>query len=271
MRVARALWGGLLCAPTWLAAQSGASTPTLRGRVIDARTGTPVRDVSIVLTSGRDTIGRLRSDSVGLFQSGEVTATTLVAHFTKIGYRSDSISSTVGAEFPLRVAILPNSAMTNTLAAVVVRDTSRSSFERRARRNAGGSFIRAQDIEKRSPVRTSDLFRSFPGVRIDDSAGVTQLVSNRSPRQTMPTPHKMVIGGETVSMPSTNSRRCVLRIGVNGRLMAMDFSVDDVRPAEIVGIEVYLGAATIPSEFSNVQNDAPCGIVMIWMKGSPPG
>ena len=37
-------------------------------------------------------------------------------------------------------------------------------------------------------------------------------------------------------------------------------------PGDVRGIELYLGAATLPVEFSSVQPDAPCGIVMIWTK-----
>jgi hypothetical protein len=251
-----------------LTAQGGDPAPALRGRVIDARTGAPLRDVNVTITLGRDTLGRARTDSVGLFQSAVGAAGTVVAHFSRIGYHPDSITAVTAAEFPLRVAMSSVSAA-NTLAAVIVRDTSRSSFERRARRGAGGSFIREEDIERRHPVRMSDLFRSLSGVRIDDSSGVTQLVSLRVGRQIPPTARKAAIGGETISMPSTNARPCVLRVGVNGRLMQPDFSVDDVRPGDVFGIEAYLGAATIPAEFSSVQNDAPCGIVMIWMKGAP--
>jgi hypothetical protein len=225
-----------------------------------------MRDVSIIITSGTDTLGRVRSDSTGAFQSTVGAATTVVAHFIRIGYRADSISSAAGSEFPLRVAMTPINAVASTLAPMVVRDTARTSFERRARRNAGGSFIRQADIEKRKPLKMSDLFRSLPGVRIDDSSGVTQLVSIRSTRQTSPTARAMTIGGETVKIPSGNAERCVLRIGVNGKLMMPGFSIDDVRPEEVAGIEVYLGAATLPTEFSSVQHDAPCGMIMIWIK-----
>jgi hypothetical protein len=48
--------------------------------------------------------------------------------------------------------------------------------------------------------------------------------------------------------------------------MPPDYSIDDVRPVDVRGIELYLGAATLPVEFSSVQPDAPCGIVMIWTK-----
>jgi hypothetical protein len=257
---------GLLAAHR-LAAQASEASPMLRGRIIDARTAAPIRDVSVTITTGRDTLGRARSDTSGMFQSLiGAPATSVVVHFNRIGYRADSLKLATGLEAPLRVAMVPLNATANTLAAIVVRDTARSGFERRARRNTGGAFIRLEDIEKTKPVRTSDLFRSYPGVRIDDSSGVTQLVSLRSTRQQAPTSRKAIIAGETVMLPSTNAARCVLRIGTDGRLMPPDFSVDDVRPADVIGIELYLGAATIPTEFSSVQRDAPCGIVMIWTK-----
>ena len=268
MRVTLAGWVLVgLVAAHHLAAQASEPPPILRGRIIDARTATPVRDVSVIVTAGRDTLGRARSDTSGMFQSLVGTpATSVVVHFIRIGYRADSLKLPTGLEAPLRVAMVPVNATANTLAAMVVRDTARSGFERRARRKTGGAFIRLEDIEKTKPVRTSDLFRSYSGVRIDDSSGVTQLVSLRSTRQQAPTPRKAVIGGENVMMPSTNAARCVLRVGTDGRLMPPDFSVNDIRPADVVGIELYLGAATIPTEFSSVQPDAPCGMVMIWTK-----
>jgi hypothetical protein len=51
--------------------------------------------------------------------------------------------------------------------------------------------------------------------------------------------------------------------------MPTEFSVDEIRPEDIMGIEIYQGAATMPAEFSSVQHDAPCGLVMIWTKVGP--
>jgi hypothetical protein len=241
--------------------------PILRGRVIDARTAAPLRDVNITITAGRDTIGRARTDSSGAFQSGvSAVAPTLMVHFNHIGYRIDSLTAAATLELPLRVAMVPVGAATKTLAAVVVKDSARSAFERRARRNTGGTFIRIADIEKRKPVRTSDLFRSYPGVRLDDSSGVMQLVSLRSARQGSPSVRRPVLAGDTLESNLPAAARCVLRVGMDGHLMPLGSSVDDVRPSDVQGIELYLGAATIPVEFSSVHTDAPCGIVMIWTK-----
>jgi hypothetical protein len=251
----------------------GAQTPlaaVLRGRVVDARTATPLRDVGVVITSGADTVARAVTDTSGAFQTS-ITARPLVAHFVRLGFRPDSIPVTIG-EFPLRVAMVAGSAMiASKLAPVVVRDTAaaRSGFERRARRGNGGSYIRADDIAKRKPVRTSDLFRTYPGVRIDDSSGIRQLVSLRGTRQASDAGTKVVVGRDTLRTPGSKARRCVLRLAIDGHLMPPDFSVDDVRPEEVLGIEIYLGAATIPVEFLGVQQDAPCGIVMLWTKTGP--
>jgi len=240
--------------------------PVLRGRVVDARTAAPLRDVGVTITTGRDTIARGLTDSAGAFQM-TTRAGPLVAHFVRLGFRPDSITATVG-EFPLRVAMVAGTAaIASTLGPVVVRDSAaKTAFERRAQRRNGGAFIKAEDIAKQKPVRTSDLFRSFPGVRIDDSSGVTQLVSVRGTRQAPEGPRSVVLGRDTLRSPSSSASRCVLRIALDGHLMPPDFSINDVRPEEVMGIEVYLGPATIPVEFSSVQHDAPCGLVMVWTK-----
>jgi hypothetical protein len=72
--------------------------------------------------------------------------------------------------------------------------------------------------------------------------------------------------GEEIISPKSDARSCAIRIGVDGRLMPTDFTVDDLRPGDIAAIEAYIGAATIPIEFSSVQHDAPCGILMLWTR-----
>lgn len=266
MRAASAIWIALQLGVASVLAPQGSTGPVLRGRVIDARSTDPLRDVTVLVTAGHDTVGRAVTDTTGAFQLTSRPG-ALVAHFSRLGFHADSIETTVG-EFPLRVAMAPaNAVLASTLAPVVVRDTAaRTGFERRARRRNGGAFIRAEDIAKRKPVRISDLFRSYPGVHIDDSSGVTQLVSLRGTRQTQEDGRKVSLGGDSLRAPARNARKCVLRLAIDGHLMPPDFSVDDLRPEEVMGIEIYLGAATIPVEFSSVQQDAPCGLVIAWTK-----
>jgi hypothetical protein len=235
----------------------------LRGFAIDARTTAPIVSGEFAATVGRDTIARARSDSAGRFRLALGTATSVVLHVRKIGYRADSIPIDASDDRIARIALDPGIA---TLASVVVKDSTISGFERRARRSAGGHFIRLTDIEREQPVRTTDLFRAIPGLSFADSDGVLRVISQRNVRRTMPSSGRLMVGGDTVHVPASDAERCAIRVALDGHLTDAGFSVNDVRPADIVAIELYVGAATIPIEFSSVRHGAPCGLIMIWTK-----
>jgi hypothetical protein len=240
-------------------AQTGGSE--LRGIAIDARTALPLRGGDFIATVGRDTVGTARSDSTGRFHMVMVgSATTVMVHVRKIGYRADSIAASLVDDKVLRIALDPSIA---TLASVVIKDSGVTAFERRARRSAGGHFIRLADIERLKPVQTTDLLRTIPGITFTDSGGTMRVLSQRNLRRTQQTDGSAIGGAH---MPASDAERCAFRVGVDGRLMEADFFVNDIRPADIVAIEVYEGAATIPVEFSSVRRGSPCGLIMIWTK-----
>lgn len=269
---------------------SAPASAALRGRVIDARTTQPIPSVTVVLTTRGDTAGRARTDSAGAFV---VTAPAghVVVHFVRLGYRADSTTAEVSAALgPLRVAMVPvgGETITSLGPTKVVASTGTTAFDRRAARHIGGVFITEDDIAKRGASSTSDLFRGLVGVTVRDSESIRQLVSNRGQQTAFPmTPPPSVNRSATSPSPSRGSptapatddgakprssqtRACVLRVGVDGHLMDPSFSIDDVPVISIHGIEAYLGAATIPIELSSVQHDAPCGIVMIWTRDRGP-
>jgi len=278
-------------------AQADSARATLRGRVIDARTMRPLPSVVVVITVGVDTIGRAQTDTGGTFAVSARGTTRPVFHFTLAGYRTDSLAAdaAIGTR-PLRVAMTSPSANTiATLSATkVVASNGTTDFDRRVARHTGGVFITEADIAKRQPVRTSDLFKTILGVSVRDSGGVLQLVSNRALRASLSgtattpgtggrgtanvrgappaargTPSQFTFDDSSRG-PAVDGRKCVLRVGLDGQLMDPSFSVDEIPVSSIRGIEAYLGAATIPIEFSTVQPDAPCGIVMIWTRNQGP-
>ena len=286
----------LVCVPASLLAQSDSAGGTVRGRVIDARTTRPLPSVVVVITVSRDTIARAQTDTGGAFTVSVRRIASAVVHFALAGYRSDSLTPDVATfSTPLRVAMTSTS---NTVASLgptkVLASNGATDFDRRLAKHNGGVFITETDIAKQQPVHTSDLFKTILGVSVRDSGGVLQLVSNRGPRASLsggvmtPSTGRSTASSRGTSSPpgtargappqiddestgpAVDGRKCVLRVVVDGQLMDRSFSVDDVPVGAVRGIEAYLGAATIPIEFSTVQPDAPCGIVMIWTRNQGP-
>jgi hypothetical protein len=61
---------------------------------------------------------------------------------------------------------------------------------------------------------------------------------------------------------------CYMAIGIDGQIKDWGFSVDEVDPHDIYGIEVYSGPATLPREFASLFGGAYCGLVMIWTRAA---
>lgn len=126
-------------------------------------------------------------------------------------------------------------------------------FERRRTAGTPGKFFTEADIDRRRPIRVTDLFRGLAGVRVIDSGYVRLVVSNRGPNPSL------------VSKSAAGSA-CVLRIMVDGVLRGGGFSLDELDPKELHGIEIYIGPGSIPPSFTSMQRDAWCGLIALWSR-----
>jgi hypothetical protein len=175
-------------------------------------------------------------------------------------------------------------APVTTLAATrVTAPRTMSEVETRATRS-GGIYIGPDEIERLKPTRLSDLLRGRRGVAFDDDNGTLRIISARGAR-----PNISDGGGRVVPRPTAVTRdttsataaasdaepthklnggaeSCALRIGLNGKLMPEDFTLDEVSAADVVAVELYSGAASMPVEFSSTRRGMNCGMVMIWTR-----
>jgi hypothetical protein len=122
-----------------------------------------------------------------------------------------------------------------------------SAFDERRLHSIGGHFITWADIQRQQPFETLDLFRGMLGVRVIRPPNGDPIVeSSRG------------VGAAGGS--------CPLRVGLDGIVFGntIDFSVNDVSPREIYGIEIYSGAATIPAQYLAETAGGSCGLIMIW-------
>ncbi len=112
------------------------------------------------------------------------------------------------------------------------------------RRNSSfGTFMTRQEIEAMRPRFLSDVLRRVAGVSLTNSAhGGSSSARIRGTK---------VLGS------------CPIQYYLDGTMTAM-FNIDEVRPEDVEGLEIYRGAATIPPSFN--KGTAMCGVIVIWTR-----
>lgn len=108
----------------------------------------------------------------------------------------------------------------------------------RRREQGWGRYFTREDIERRHPLRVSDMLRSIPFLSVSHVGATTEIQSTWS------------------------GRRCAPSIWIDGVRM-VDWDLDAlVHPQDVEAIEVYRGIGT-PVEFAGL-ND--CGAIVIWTR-----
>jgi outer membrane receptor for ferrienterochelin and colicins len=118
----------------------------------------------------------------------------------------------------------------------------RGFFERR--RSAHGTFFTREEISAIQPRHLSDLLRTVTGIHVGaPSFGGLPPARSRG--------------------PSGSGRQCPIQFYVDGTLTHA-FNIDEVMPRDVEGLEIYRGAATVPSVFN--RGTANCGVIVIWTR-----
>ena len=239
--------GGALAAGAQApAAASGLRSGVVSGVVRDSA-GTVVvgAEVGVVGALGRGTTG---SDGTFRMAAVPVGRHTVVAR--RLGFRPDSSVVEVAggdtAQVTLRMA-----AVAYRIAPVVVeagrqRYTGRLAgfYERRER--GMGHYFTQEDIDRRNPMRVSDLLRGVPGLRI---------IPQRN--------------GESVI--TLRNQRCTPFIWIDGAPATAGFlNPDYFAPNTLAAIEVYAGPASVPPELMGVRGRGSCGVIALYSRMSEP-
>lgn len=138
----------------------------------------------------------------------------------------------IGVAINLRIVPVPDLLVQ----VAALRAPSKLMDFNRRRDNGSGYFITRQDILERDPLRTSDMLRRVPGVRLGSGgSGLTRI----------------------------RGRSCRISYFVDG-IRAPGFNVDNVMPRAVAGIEIYKGTSTVPAEFRG--GFTPCAVIVLWTR-----
>jgi hypothetical protein len=234
--------GGLLAIlvlPGAAAAQR--HTGAVSGLVKDSA-GTPIHDVEVVaLRSGRS----IRTDSSGHFVLAGLPGGATDLGIRRIAYEPVVVNVDVPDSDTTEIEIRLG-GLARSLPAVVVVDHAEhvrllAEFESR-RKNGVGHFITRAEIEKRHPLLLSDMVRSIPGAAIVPAEN-----------------------GRPVLRFARSHNKCPPQYFLDG-LRVTSFNIDDVRPGDVEGVELYAGPAGLPPEFNQLYGNTICGTVAIWTR-----
>ena len=111
-------------------------------------------------------------------------------------------------------------------------------FEEHRKRNGFGTFLTEEDIERRRPFQTSDLFFMIAGFRVNGFGLDAKVQSSRG--------------------VTSITGRCEANIVIDG-MSGQDINL--IHPSSIGAMEIYRAGQPAP-----VQYDRGCGVIVIWSR-----
>ncbi len=221
-------------------------------RVLDDKQQ-PLRDVVVEVTPlGGESLS-LRTDNGGRTSARNIPRGTATVRLRRVGFQEGTITLEL-APGVNEVPVLLDPTLSPTLDTMRVvstrmQNTRHSDFERRKAAGIPTATIDEDEIDRRGPASTFQLFARLPGVMLIDSLGAWYAKSRRE---------KVV--------------ECYIRIAVDGRVLP-DTRVNLALlppPKDVHGIEFFAGPARIPPELYSY--GAPdngrsfCGLIAIWTR-----
>ena len=213
----------------------------LNGVVVAAAAGRPLPGARVSLSNGPQT----DADQRGEWMLVGARLGTRMLEVRAVGYYPQRrvVDVLVGA-VPIRSALSTMKAVLDTVRVTASRlDSHLSGFADR-RHNGVGQYLTAEDVARRRPIVTSDLFRTTPGLRLEYAS----------------------LGDTWITMRGTTDDRCVPSVYIDG-LYVSGLTADDidswVHPDEVAGIEIYM-VGTVPAQYQPALSG--CGSIVIWKK-----
>ncbi len=226
----------------WFAGADRHGEPyTLTGRVV-ATGGIPVPNADIVIVEPHAAERSVRSDSLGYFRA-TLAEPSVVLRVRGLGYESRTVAVSIPADTHQSTVTIELDAVSARLDTVKIADDSTGTdvklrdFAARKAANSFARFFDAADIEKKKPRVVSEMLRSTPGIRLQPSARIGNLVLIRG---------------------------CAPLVWVDGVRMPGVQLDEAVAPDDVAAMEIYHSFAGIPARYFD--RTATCGTILVWLK-----
>lgn len=193
-----------------------------------------------------------QTDEAGNFRLGGVPAGAATLIVRRLGFSpvARQVLVVPPAVPALSIVLAP---LAQALSTVVVTERGRryrgnlAEFYRR-RDQGFGRFFTQEEIQRRNPMRITDLFRTVPGIEMRED----------------------IFGQRTLRM---RGARCDPLVWIDGYPLATGYlDPDTFDPSTYAAIEVYTGISTVPVELRGPNGLGACGVIALWSRlDDPPG
>lgn len=251
--------GALLITSRLAGAQTDSAKAARSAAVVNVRLhivrddDTPIIGAEVLVKHDRiERIGR--SDSSGIARVERLTPGSIEIRVRRVGFKqSQFLASVSSGDNAFTITVGGTSAPLEELRVVGThRVVGRlEDFDLRTKHGDAGAVVTQAQIDKRNPVKLSQMLRGMPGLRLADSLGSTVAISTRGQK----------LGGGGRGLVD-----CVMRVMVDGIVMPAYTSIDGIFPMDAYGIEVFNGPTRIPLNLGGVRQDAWCGLIAIWTR-----
>jgi hypothetical protein len=234
--------------PRIAAGDTGAAKPVrgtarVSGTVVN-RSGAPVANARVgLMGSSAATMTRAN----GEFVLDSLPAGTQALVVRQLGYSPTEVPVELSSRTPARVTVKLG-VLVPQLSPVEVTSRREEGLQKvgfldRKRTSAGGYFITPEEMERRKPIKFTDVLRTTPGLRVSEQNGQAMISSTRSAQ-----------GGGCVT---------VFVDGAPWQQLDPGDLDTFVQPNEVAAVEVYNGAS-IPGQFTTPGSN--CSAVVVWTK-----
>ncbi|HEU4722431.1 MAG TPA: TonB-dependent receptor [Gemmatimonadaceae bacterium] len=197
--------------------------------------GLPLGDAQVRVVGAR---GVVVSDARGRSALGDLPSGTQVLEVRRIGYLLAQQPVELRGGRSVSQDVRLQRIVTLDSIRVLARRSRYREFEEHRKRSGFGTFLTEEDIERRRPFESSDLFHVMPGFRVSGYGLDATVTSSR--------------GVTSLSGP------CAVNIVIDG-MQRQDINL--IHPSSIGAMEVYRPGGPAP-----VQYDSRCGLIVIWTK-----